>query len=95
MAGKTSGVAAQFKKLNTKMIYTHCHGHALNLAVKDACFKVDMLKMTFEMIREVCKRVEESLQRNNRLEKIRKTTKIQAKVCIAFVQQDGQCVVKH
>ena len=30
MAGKT-GVAAQFKKLNTKMLYTHCHGYALSL----------------------------------------------------------------
>ena len=95
MAGKTSGVAAQFKKLNTKMLYTHCHGHALNLDVKGVCFKVDMLKMTFEMTRETCKLVKESPQRNNMLEEIRKTTKNQAKVCIAFVQQDGQCVVKH
>lgn len=49
MAGKTLGIAAQFKKLNPKMPYRHCHGYALNLAVKDACFKVDILKVTFEM----------------------------------------------
>ena len=84
MAGKTLGVAVQFKKLNTKMLYTHCHGHALNLAVKDACFKVDMLKMTFEMTREICKLVKESPQRNNRLEEIRKTTKNQAKSVHSF-----------
>ena len=57
MPGKTSGIAAQFKKLNTKMLYTHCHGHALNVVVKDAYFKIDMLKMAFEMAREICKLV--------------------------------------
>ena len=84
MAGKTSGVAAQFKKLNTKMLYTHCHGHALNLDVKGVCFKVDMLKMTFEMTRGICKLVKESPQRNNMLEEIRKTTKNQAKSVHSF-----------
>ena len=60
MAGKTSGIAAQFKKLNKKMLYTHCHSHALNLAVRGACFKVDMLKVTFEMSRKIRKLVIES-----------------------------------
>ena len=63
---------------------THCHGHALNVAVKDACFIVDMLKMTFEMTREICKLVEESPQRNNMLDEIRKTTKNQAKSVHSF-----------
>ena len=84
MAGKTSGVTVQFKKLNTKMLYTHCHGHALNLAVKDVCFKVDVLKMTFEITREICKLVKESPQRNNKLEEIRKTTNYQAKNLQSF-----------
>ena len=51
------------------------NSHALNLAVKDACFKVDMLKTTFEMMGEICKLVKESLQRKNRLEEIKKATK--------------------
>ena len=66
MAGKTLRIAAQFKKLNPKMPY----GYALNLAVKDACFKVDILKVTFEMTREISKLVKESPQRNNWLEEI-------------------------
>ncbi|XP_078371338.1 zinc finger MYM-type protein 1-like [Oculina patagonica] len=36
MAGEKSGVAAQIKALNNKCLYTHCYGHALNLAVSDA-----------------------------------------------------------
>ena len=67
-----------------KMLYTHCHSHALNLAVKDTFLKVDMLKITFEMRKEICKLVKESLQRNNRLEEIRKTTKNQAKSVHSF-----------
>ena len=47
MAGKKSGVSVQFKSQNPKMLYTHCYGHALNLAVKDACTKVEILKETF------------------------------------------------
>ena len=35
MAGKRSGVATQIKTLNNKCLYTHCYGHALNLAVGD------------------------------------------------------------
>ena len=66
------------------MLYTHCHAHAQNVAVKDACFKVDILKVTFEMTREICKLVKEFPQRNNRLEEIRKTTKNQAKSVNSF-----------
>ena len=84
MTGKTSGVAAEFKKLSTKMLYTHYHGHALNLAVKDVCFEVDMVKVTFEMTREICKLVKELSQRNNRLQEIRKTTKNQGKSVHSF-----------
>ena len=52
--------------------------------MKDACFIVDMLKMTLEMTREMCKLVKESSQRNNMLEEIRKATKNQAKSVHSF-----------
>ena len=79
MAGKTLRVPAQFKKLYVKMLYTHSHGHALNLAVRDVCYKVDILKVLFEMAREICKLVKESPQRYNRLVEVRKKSKNQAK----------------
>ena len=84
MAEKTSGVAAEFERLNPKILYTHCPGHVLNLAVKEACFKVNIPKVTFEMTREICKLVKESRQRNNRLEEIKKTTKNQAESVEGF-----------
>ena len=42
------------------MLYTHCYGHVLNLAMKDACFKVTILKEAFEISGEVIKLVKDS-----------------------------------
>ena len=53
------------------MLYTHCYGHALNLAVKYACFKVTILKEAFGISREVIKLVKDSPQRDTKLKAIR------------------------
>ena len=37
MKGANTGVRAQFKLFNEKMLYVHCYGDALNLVVKDSC----------------------------------------------------------
>ena len=66
------------------MLYTHRHGHKPKIAVTDACSKVDILKVTFEMTTEICKLVKESPQRINRYEERRKTTKNQAKTVYSF-----------
>ena len=71
MSGKQADVATLFKLLNLKMLYTHCYGHALNLPVKDACFKVTILKDAFEISREVIKLVKDSPQRGTKLKAIR------------------------
>ena len=66
------------------MLYTYRHGHKPKIAVTDACSKVDILKVTFEMTTEICKLVKESPQRINRYEERRKTTKNQAKIVYSF-----------
>lgn len=43
MAGEKSGEAAQIRSFNSKYLYIHCYGHALNLSIKDACTKVQCL----------------------------------------------------
>ena len=35
MAGIRSGLAAKIFNLESRALYTHCYGHALNLAVQD------------------------------------------------------------
>ena len=66
------------------MLYTHCYGHALNLAVKDACFKVTILKEAFEISREVIKLVKDSPQRDTKLKAIRSEKSNKKKSVHAF-----------
>ena len=71
MSAKKAGIATLFKLLNPKMLYTNRYRHALNLAVKDACFKVTILKEAFKISREVIKLVKISPQRDTKLKAIR------------------------
>ena len=50
--------------MNPTFLYTHCNGHALNLAVKDACDKVAILKSTFETAKEAIKIDKDSRSQN-------------------------------
>ena len=84
MAGSKTGVATQFKSLNEKMLFTHCYGHALNLAIKETCSKVQCLKETFETVHEICKLVEKSPQRDTKLTDLREKSKNESKGVHSF-----------
>ena len=75
MSGSKSGVATQLKLLNKKCLYTHCYGHALNLAVGDAIKSVGFLESIFDTAREICKLIKLSPKRNSKLDEIRKDAK--------------------
>ena len=53
MSGCKNGFAKQISDKETKAIYTHCYGHALNLAVgdmvKQSKIMRDALDATFQM----------------------------------------------
>ena len=72
MTGAKSGVATQIKAINGKCLYTHCYGHALNLAVNDSIKSVACLKGVFEVVHEICKLIKKSPKRNTKLDEIRK-----------------------
>ena len=74
MAGHKTGVATQIKALNRKRLFTHRYGHALNLAVGDSIKAVSCLNETFEVVREICKLVKKSPQRDTHLSKLRAET---------------------
>ena len=84
MAGEKSGVAAKIKELNSKCLYLHCFGHALNLGVNDMMKNVADLKQTFAVVREVCKLVKHSPQRDTKLKKLRQETNNESKGVHAF-----------
>ena len=84
MAGEKTGVATQIKALNSKYLYTHCYGHALNLAVADAIKSVKCISNSLETVREIAKLVKKSPQRNTKLDKIRAETQNESRRVHAF-----------
>ena len=75
MAGSKSGVATQIKSLNGKCLYTHCYGHALNLAVGDAIKSVGCLEAVFDTVQEICKLIKRSPKRDTKLDELRSKSK--------------------
>ena len=71
MSGKNFGVSTLFKNINSAMLYTHRHGQALNLVMKHAWYKVDIMKETFKVILETVKLVKGSLQQETKLKNLR------------------------
>ena len=47
MSGIRRGVAAQFLSDEPRSLYSHCYGHALNLAVGDTIKQVKLLRDTY------------------------------------------------
>ena len=68
MAGAKAGVATQIKAINGKCLYTHCYGHALNLAVGDSIKSVVCLKGVFEVVHRIYKLIKKSPKRNTKLD---------------------------
>ena len=54
MLGKKSGVAAQLKSIQPEAKETNCHGHSLNLSVKDVTQESRTVKDTMGTVGEIC-----------------------------------------
>ena len=87
-ADEKTGVATQIKTIKGKCLYTHCYGHASNLAVADAIKSVQCISDSLDTVREIRKLIRESSQRNTKLGKIRAGA-------IHFTLRDGLCVGEH
>ena len=91
MAGKKSGVATQIRKLEPRALYTHCYGHALNLACKDSIKHCKLIKDTLDIATEITDLIKESPRRQAMFHRI-KSSKDLEKVHQAsefFVQLNG------
>ena len=77
------------------MLYTHCYGHASNLAVADAIISVKCISDSLDRVREIRKLVKKSPQRNTKLDKIRAEAKMSHVVDMHFALRDGLCVAKY
>ena len=67
MMGRKSGVATKIKEIQKNALETHCHGHSLNLSVKDVTSQCKLLKDTIGIVGEICVLVKFSPKRENLL----------------------------
>ena len=70
MAGSKSGVAATIKKEEPRALFTHCYGHALNLACGDTVKRCKLMKDALDTAFEITKLVKLSPKRESQLKKI-------------------------
>jgi hypothetical protein len=63
MSGARNGVATQIQQLEGRAVYTHCYGHALNLACTDAVKKCKLMNAAMDTAYELIKLVKKSPRR--------------------------------
>ena len=71
MRGSRNGVAAQICSEEKRAIYTHCYGHALNLAVSDCVKKCKVCSDALDIAFEITKLIKFSPKRNAAFDHIR------------------------
>ena len=74
MAGLESGVAKQLSDEELRAIYTHCYGHALNLACGDAVKNCKLMKDALETTGEITKLIKKSPRRDACFERLKAET---------------------
>ena len=78
MMGKKSGVAAQIKKLQPKALETHCHGHSLNLSIKDVSTSNRLLKSVLGTVCEIVTLIKYSPKRENILGSVQENLELES-----------------
>ncbi len=65
MSGRRSGVSTQIAGIEPRALYTHCYGHALNLAIQDAIKGVKIMADALETVYEITKLIKKSPKRQS------------------------------
>ncbi len=63
MSGSKSGVAKRISDLEPRAVFTHCYGHAQNLAASDALKQSKLMKDALDTTREITKLIKYSPSR--------------------------------
>ena len=85
------GVTKMLCDEETRAIFAHCYGHALNLAASDCVKQCNLIKIAFETVAEVSKLIKKSLKRGAAFEKLKLTLILKHKGFMPCVQHDGLC----
>jgi len=62
MAGIRTGVATQISQCKQRAIFTHCYGHALNLAAADTMRQSKVLCSALDIVGEISRLLKDSLR---------------------------------
>ncbi|XP_053395723.1 zinc finger MYM-type protein 1-like [Mercenaria mercenaria] len=71
MSGAKKGVATQLSSREPRAVYTHCYGHALNLAVGDTVKRSKVMRDALDTVNEMSKLIKYSPKRDSKLEEIK------------------------
>jgi len=72
MSGAKTGVAKQIRDVEKKAVYTHCYGHALNLAAGDCIKRSKVMRDALETTYEISKLLKYSPKRDHMFEELKK-----------------------
>lgn len=65
MSGSKSGVSTRILDLEPRALYTHCYGHALNLATQDALKGSKVMEDVLDTVYEITKLIKKSPKRDS------------------------------
>lgn len=71
MSGAKKGVATQINEKEPRAVYTHCYGHALNLAVGDTVKQSKTMRDALDTTHEISKLLKYSPKRDSLFEKLK------------------------
>ena len=76
MSGHVSGVAKRVMDLEHRALYTHCYGHALNLAAQDSIKNIKLMQDTLDTTYEITKLIKKSPKREEIFKKFAEDIKV-------------------
>ena len=71
MSGRRSGVAKTLQDEEKRAVFTHCYGHALNLAAGDCIKQCKIIQSAFDTVAEMSKLVKKSPKRDAIFQKLK------------------------
>ena len=71
MMGAKNGVAKAIMSKESRAIFSHCYGHALNLGVGDTIKQCQLMKSSLEVVAEISKLIKKSPKRDAVFQKLK------------------------
>ena len=91
MSGRRSGVAKTLQDEEKRAVFTHCYGHALNLAAGDCIKQCKIIQSAFDTVAEMSKLVKKSPKRDAIFQKLKLSLLPILQGFVFCAPLDGRC----